>query len=364
MRRIAALVPNVLGVSPGQRVRIESWVPYLREAGWEVDFYPFEDDRLHEVLYESGRSFAKASRLLSCYLRQLRRVVRGLPCEVLFLSREASLIGPAILERLAVRAGTPVIYDLDDPVFLPYRSPMNSLFSLLKFSHKTHSLFRLSDHVITINGLIAEYAARYNPSVSVIPNCVDVESYRPASKSQSSPVRLVWMGSHSTMSNLEEIAQTLHRLQSAHSIPLIVIGSGRIELPGVEMEVRKWSAETEIADLQGGDIGLVPLPDLPWNHWKFFYKTVQYMALGIPVVARRMGSNSEIIEDGVNGFLVETSEEWYQRLRMLVTDNELRRRMGKAARATIVERFSTQVQMPRLVSIFEQVWQSAQVARK
>ncbi len=362
MRRIAALVPNVLGVSPGQRVRIESWAPYLREAGWEVNFYPFEDDRLHEILYESGRSFEKASRLLSCYLRQLRRVVRGLPCEVLFLSREASLIGPAILERLAVRSGIPVIYDLDDPVFVPYRSPMNGLFSLLKFSRKTHSLFRLSDHIITINRLIADYAARYNPSVSVIPNCVDTDTYCPALKSPDGPVRLVWMGSHSTMSNLEEIAPTLQRLQSTHRIPLIVIGSGRVELRGVETEVRIWSAETEIADLQAGDIGLVPLPDLPWNHWKFFYKTVQYMALGIPVVARRMGSNSEIIEDGVNGFLVETNEEWYQRLQMLVTNKELRSRMGKSARATIVERFSTQVQMPRMVSIFEQVWQRAEIA--
>jgi len=107
----------------------------------------------------------------------------------------------------------------------------------------------------------------------------------------------------------------------------------------------------------------VPLPDLPWNHWKFFYKTVQYMALGIPVVARRMGSNSEIIADGVNGFLVETNEEWYQRLSLLVTDNDLRQRMGKAARATIVERFSTQVQMPRMVSIFEKVLQRAHVPR-
>jgi glycosyltransferase involved in cell wall biosynthesis len=363
MRRIAALVPNVLGVSPGQRVRIESWAPYLRQAGWEVDFYPFEDDRLHEILYESGRSLEKASRLLSCYLRQMRRVVRGLTCDVLFLSREASLIGPAILERLAMRSGTPLIYDLDDPVFVPYRSPMNGLFSLLKFSHKTHSIFRLSDHIITINRLIAEYAARYNQSVSVIPNCVDVDFYRPPSKPTDSPIRLVWMGSHSTMSNLEGIASPLQRLHSTHRTPLIVIGSGGIALQGVNTEVRIWSAETEIADLQAGDIGLVPLPDLPWNHWKFFYKTVQYMALGIPVVARRMGSNSEIIEDGVNGFLVETNEEWYQRLETLVTDRELRGRMGKAARETIVERFSTQVQMPRMISIFEQVWQKAGIAQ-
>ena len=68
-----------------------------------------------------------------------------------------------------------------------------------------------------------------------------------------------------------------------------------------------------------------------------------------------MGSNAEIIEDGVNGFLVETAAEWRDRLRLLIEDADLRQRMGAAARQTVVERFSTQVQMPRVVTIFEQV---------
>ena len=71
MRRIAALVPNVLGSSPGQRVRIESWSRPLKKAGWVVEFYPFEDQRLHAVLYQPGRHLAKAVRMLECYRRQL-----------------------------------------------------------------------------------------------------------------------------------------------------------------------------------------------------------------------------------------------------------------------------------------------------
>ena len=79
-------------------------------------------------------------------------------CDVLFVYREAALIGPALLERLpAARHGVPLVYDVDDPVFLPYSSPTNHWFSLMKFPHKTHALFRLSDHVITINGSLADY---------------------------------------------------------------------------------------------------------------------------------------------------------------------------------------------------------------
>lgn len=358
MRRIAALVPNSLGVSPGQRVRIESWTPYLEQAGWTIDFYPFEDERLHEVLYRQGAMRAKISLLISCYLRQLRLILKGPPCDLLFVFREAALFGPALLERLAARLKVPIIYDLDDPVFVPYRSPINGWFSLLKFSKKTHTIFRLSDHVIAINQLIADYAAKFNPSVSVIPNCVDIERYRPAPRREmDAVVRLVWMGSHSTMRNLESIAAPLRRLQAAHPAPLRIVGAGQANLPGVDLEMRQWSAETEVASLQDCDIGLVPLPDHPWHHWKFFYKTVQYMAMGLPVVARRLGSNSEIIEDGVNGFLVETEDEWYERLLTLVKEAELRRRMGEAARATVVESYSTQRQMPRLVKIFDEVLQ-------
>ena len=104
-------------------------------------------------------------------------------------------------------------------------------------------------------------------------------------------------------------------------MPLRVIGAGRFELSGVDIESLQWSADTEVADLQGCDIGLVPLLDDPWSPWKFFFKTVQYMAVGLPVVARRMGSNCEVIREGENGFLVETPDEWHDRLHLLVHDN-------------------------------------------
>ena len=355
MKRIAALVPNILGVSPGQRVRIESWAEFLKEAGWAVDFYPFEDSRLHDILYESGHAPAKAARLVQCYLRQLRLVSHGPPCDILFIYREAALIGPALLERLAKRRRVPIIYDVDDPVFLPYRSPMNGWFSLLKFPRKTYTLFRLSSHVIAINQLIATHAAKHNRAVSVIPNCIDIERYQPRPKAPGASVRLVWMGSHSTMPNLATIAGPLKRLQETHQTLLRVIGVGDVGLPGVTTEMRQWSATTEVSDLQDCDIGLVPLTDLDWNSWKFFFKTVQYMAVGLPVIARRLGSNSEIIEHGVNGFLVETQDEWYNCMRQLATDHKLRLQMGAAARATVIERYSTQKQMPRMVSVFEKV---------
>ncbi|HWA98652.1 MAG TPA: glycosyltransferase family 4 protein, partial [Pirellulales bacterium] len=228
----------------------------------------------------------------------------------------------------------------------------------LKCSRKTNSIFRLSDRVIAINGLIGDYAAQRNHSVSVIPNCVDTAKYVPAPRLADATVRLVWMGSHSTMQNLKSIAGPIRRLQALGNVPLRVIGAGDPGLPDLQVETHQWSADTEIDSLRDCDIGLVPLPDHPWNQWKFFYKTIQYMAMGMPVVARRMGSNSEVIEHGVDGFLVDDEAQWYESLQTLIADRSLRQRMGAAARAKVIERYSFESQMPRMVDVFEQVLQS------
>jgi len=74
---IAALVPNVLASAPGQRARIELWATHLEAAGWTIEFHPFEDPPLHDVLYSQGRPSAKVTRLLRCYGRHLATVARG-----------------------------------------------------------------------------------------------------------------------------------------------------------------------------------------------------------------------------------------------------------------------------------------------
>lgn len=353
MKRVAALVPNIRGGSPGQRVRIETWSEQLELQGWAVDLYPFEDARLREVIYERGRRAAKAYHLLRCYGAQFERVRRLPPYDVVFVYQEAALLGPAFLERLAQRRGAPLVYDLDDPRFVRYRSPTSGFASALKFAGKTNSLLRRADQVIAINPLLADHARRYNPAVTVVPNSVDIDHYRPAPTAPG-PARLVWIGSHSSAPSLTEIAPALQRLQAGRGTPVRLIGADASALPGVAVETRSWSTATEVRDLQECHIGIVPIADIPWNRWKFYYKTIQYMAVGLPVVARPLGSNSDVIEHGVNGFLAESQDEWYDALRMLVDDPALRARMGAAARATVLERFTLSAHAATVASVFDQ----------
>lgn len=70
---------------------------------------------------------------------------------------------------------------------------------------------------------------------------------------------------------------------------------------------------------------------------------VEAMASGLPVIASRVGGMTEIIEDGVTGYLVDPSRltaELEQRISLLLEDEALRKRMGALGRERVLNRFT------------------------
>lgn len=352
-RHLVAFVPNALGFAPGQRTRIETWEPYLAEAGWRVTYCCFEDEALHRVLYQPGHTARKAAGMVRCYARQLGRALQDLDPTVVLVYREAAMIGPPLLERLLRRRRVPLVFDLDDPTFVPYSSPINGVASRLKHAGKAAALARMSDRVLAINESIGGFLRQHNPRVEIVPIYADSDRYVPRPRAADHPVRIGWIGSHTTVRNLGAVAPVLGRLQAETGCVLRVIGPAGWEVSGLAAEYRTWSAAEEVELLSACDVGIVPLIPHPWNPWKFYYKIVQYQALGLPVVAEDVPSNHELIRDGVNGFLVTGAAQWHDRLRRLVEDRELRRRMGAAAREFIVRHYALRPGMERLCRLFD-----------
>jgi glycosyltransferase involved in cell wall biosynthesis len=113
----------------------------------------------------------------------------------------------------------------------------------------------------------------------------------------------------------------------------------------------RWSLDREVELFNQCDIGVYPLPDDDWARGKCGFKAIQFMSCGVPVVASAVGVNREIIQDGINGFLATTPDQWRQKLAALMADSDLRRRIGSAGRRTIQERYSLQVNGPRVASV-------------
>lgn len=81
------------------------------------------------------------------------------------------------------------------------------------------------------------------------------------------------------------------------------------------------------------DIGIVPLLPCPFNEAKSALKAMEYMALGKPVVATRLPEQEALIAQGISGFLADTPAEMADFVQELVRHQDLRERMGAAARA-------------------------------
>ncbi|HJV13095.1 MAG TPA: glycosyltransferase family 4 protein [Propionibacteriaceae bacterium] len=69
---------------------------------------------------------------------------------------------------------------------------------------------------------------------------------------------------------------------------------------------------------------------------------LEAMASGTPVICSRVGGVPEIVTEGVTGFLVEPGnvEQLRERISLLLADKALADRMGRAARESVLERFT------------------------
>lgn len=352
--KVLVLTPNIIGTTPGQRSSVELWDKVLRKHGFDLTFSPFETPGLHRVLQLPGHVLAKTvETALASYRRCFS--IRDLESfDAVLVYREAALIGPALIERLVARRNVPLIYQLDDPLHIPYRSPSNGYFSYLKCFGKVHTLCRISDLVIVNSKPLEILARSHNRNVWRVPSLVDGKLYAPQPGAQATRnVTIGWSGSPSSSSNLAVIAEPLRRLEALTRHSLRIIGTETPPLPGLSYTARPWSAETEVVDLRKLQVGLVPVPDRPWNHWKFFMKVAQYMALGIPPVCSPIGSNPDVVEHGVTGFLATTPDEWLTSLQMLINDSELRAEMSQRAAEVAAKHYTLQAQTPRILAAFE-----------
>jgi glycosyltransferase involved in cell wall biosynthesis len=194
--------------------------------------------------------------------------------------------------------------------------------------------------------------------VTTIPTSVDTSRWVPRATAAPNPgVPIVgWIGSPTTGQYIRQLAPVLQRVAATHRFRMRISGAGApVEMPGVSVDDVPWALEREVELFNTCDVGVYPLPDDEWSKGKCGFKAIQFMACGVPVVASAVGVNREIVEDGVNGFLASTADEWVDKLGRLLTDPALRRRFGDAGRRTIEQRYSLEVNAPHLAEVLRRV---------
>jgi glycosyltransferase involved in cell wall biosynthesis len=242
-----------------------------------------------------------------------------------------------------------IIYDFDDAVMYSDKDPEKPSRKRQKDFQRTVSL---SDLVLAGNAYLAEHADKYNSNVAILPTGLDTNAYRidvPAPC--DGKVRLVWIGSGSTLQYLAEVKPALEEIGSRfENLVLRIICDEFFDLDNLQVEKCLWSSEKEVYDLATSDIGLAPLPDNRFTRGKCGFKILQYAAAGLPSIASPVGVNAEYIQDGTNGFYAVDDSDWIDKVSVLLKDSQLRKRMGRAAREE-VKRFDLKIQGKQLVEL-------------
>ncbi|RTQ50608.1 glycosyltransferase family 1 protein [Hymenobacter gummosus] len=359
--RILFLTPYPLGKAPSQRFRFEQYLPELDAQGWQYQLVPFLDEATWSILYKPGHVGAKVLGILGGLWRRLLLVLTAVgKYDVVFVHREAAPVGPPVIEWLIARVlRKRIVYDFDDAIWLQDPAWERAFASRLKYPRKVSLICRWADRVSCGNAYLRDYAAQFSPQAVINPTTLDTENLHNIVRSQATApggtVVIGWTGTHSTLRHLDLLWPVLERLeQEGHRFEFRVISNFPPDYEGLKsLTFRPWRKDTEIADLAGFHFGLMPLVDDAWARGKCAFKALQYMALGMPALVSPVGMNTEVVQDGHNGYVCATDEEWYEAIRRLLTDEALRTRLGTAARRTIVERYSVLSNTRNFLNLFK-----------
>jgi L-malate glycosyltransferase len=233
-----------------------------------------------------------------------------------------------------------------------------SYFPITKFSiEKSNGVTSISDDLRrqTIETFGVENEIR------VIHNFVNVERYKPIEKPPVPEKRLMHISNFRPVKRVLDCIQVLAEVLREVPAHLYMVGDGPDRGPAQRL-ARELRVESHVTFMGKQDHveRLFPRMDvllLPSEMESFGLAALEGMACGVVPVATRVGGVPELVTHGVDGFLEPVGDIQAQaaRVAQLLGDDGLRERMASAARRTAVERFSTELLIPKYESYYENV---------
>jgi N-acetyl-alpha-D-glucosaminyl L-malate synthase BshA len=224
-----------------------------------------------------------------------------------------------------------------------------------------------SDRVTAVSRFLkqrAEEALGIRKPIDVIYNFVDPKVFAPRRRSGlrlAPPDAKVLMHASNfrPVKNIPAVIQVFSEVRKRVKAKLVMIGDGP-EKAGAEQLARELRVERDVLFLGNQDCmeELLPLADvflLPSSTESFGLVALEAMSAEVPVVASNAGGLPEVVEDGATGFLHDSGhiEGFVDSVLRLLTDERLRRGMGRRARRVARERFAPDDMIDRYIQVYD-----------
>jgi glycosyltransferase involved in cell wall biosynthesis len=342
--------------APSQRFRFEQYLSYLNSHGYECEFSWLLDEKDDKAFYSPHNYFFKTGIVLRSAWKRWKEIHRAANYNIVFVQRECFMLGTSFFEKQFAKR-TKMIFDFDDSIWLPNISSFNRKLAFLKSPGKTRYIIEAADLVIAGNQYLSDYASQFNKKVVIIPVTIDTDLYQLIHKPKKERICIGWSGSVTTIEHMETKINVLEAIKKKYGegVYFKIIGDGNYYNEILRTKGLPWVKKTEIEDMGEFDIGVMPLPDTEWAKGKCGLKGLQYMSLGIPTIMSPVGVNTEIIKDGVDGFLAGTDTDWIEKLSMLIDSVDLRKRLGEAGRKIVEKRYSIKANQALYLKYFDEM---------
>ena len=244
-----------------------------------------------------------------------------------------------------------VVYDFGDAVWLSGED-----------QDEFNDVLKNVDAVTTDNDVTADYVRRYNPNCTVIPDAPPLEAFdrrrADLGNKDNDRITLGWIGSPGTVYNLYLIWDALEDLFARHpELHLRLVGTGHnLQLlppfERVRFSYRPFYNQAEmVEEVFSMHVGLFPLQNVERCRTRGVFKATNYMSGEAVVVASPIGQCADFIEDGVNGMLAGSTQEWIDKLEMLINDAALRRRLTQNGLDTVRANFRVDQSFAKLKQV-------------
>jgi glycosyltransferase involved in cell wall biosynthesis len=286
-----------------------------------------------------------------------------------FLSQSADFYAPEILprlDRLLISRSYNVVHCwLYQSIVQGVLAARKARISCIASPRSMHDMFRyeknkswekhlvrrtmsMSDLVLCPSSSVAmDYLDRNWASaerIRVVRNGVDMEHFQPGA-STDAVVAVGRATAEKTHGDFESIAQ---QLKAKHpQVRWIVAGgtetkSNGIEFVGYQNDIREVLNRAMIYISTSCTEGMSNA-------------LLESQAMGIPAVVRYLGSNSEIIQNRVNGFLARELVDFVNYSGALLEDESMRKEMGVKARERMCSDFAIKKQIEKIESIYSEL---------
>ena len=295
--------------------------------------------------------------------------------DIIYMNYTALPWAFAAMGAFARKYNRKIILDLDDdiwnlsqdnPAYIAYKPGSEGLRNFTAICNEVDEMTTTNlylKHVITHN------TNKTHDKVTVFPNYVDFKMYNHKCKfKDTNEIVLLHHGSTTHFQDLENEAFAEGVDKIMKEFPNVVFktvgslfpkykyrwGQRYINAYG-DGDIYKWIKDKFPGFMDETDILVVPLVENIYNRAKSSIKFIETSSAGIPGCWQKIRQYNEIVVNGVNGFLCETSEEWYKAIKRLILEKDYRKRMGKEAYLTTKEGWQIQDKVKDYANFFKRL---------